>query len=223
MRLSDLLRMTLENLGRQEIPLQAELDFVAKYLEIEQTRFADRLVVRFDIEPETLDALVPTLLLQPLVENAIKHGISKKSGPGHIDIRARPDHGKLWIEVRDNGRGLSETALIAMQKGNRRLYDARATSTSVRWPISGSSSTVSKKGWQSSSPYPGGPKHERTNRTRTICRRGRVTNEEKTGLWVRWAPPAPARELPARRRRFRLGSGRDKRIYEKNQDPDRGR
>ena len=93
------------------------LDFVSKYLEIEQTRFADRLVVRFDIEPETLDALVPTLLLQPLVENAIKHGISKKSGPGHIDIRARPDHGKLWIEVRDDGCGLSETALIAMQKG----------------------------------------------------------------------------------------------------------
>jgi two-component system LytT family sensor kinase len=117
MRLSDLLRMTLENLGRQEIPLQAELDFVSKYLEIEQTRFADRLVVRFDIEPETLDALVPTLLLQPLVENAIKHGISKKSGPGHIDIRARPHHGKLWIEVRDDGCGLSETALIAMQKG----------------------------------------------------------------------------------------------------------
>jgi two-component system LytT family sensor kinase len=117
MRLSDLLRMTLENLGRQEGTLQAELDFVSKYLEIEQTRFADRLVVRFDIEPETLDALLPTLLLQPLVENAIKHGISKKSGPGHIDIRARPDHDKLWIEVRDDGRGLSETALIAMQKG----------------------------------------------------------------------------------------------------------
>ncbi len=117
MRLSDLLRMTLENIGRQEIPLQAELDFVSKYLEIEQTRFADRLIVRFEIAPETLDALVPALLLQPLVENAIKHGISKKSGPGHIDIRARPDHDKLWIEVRDDGRGLSETALIAMQKG----------------------------------------------------------------------------------------------------------
>jgi two-component system, LytTR family, sensor kinase len=117
MRLSDLLRMTLENLGQQESTLKAELDFVSKYLEIEQTRFADRLVVRFDIEPETLDALVPTLLLQPLVENAIKHGISKKSGPGHIDIRARPDHDKLWIEVRDDGRGLSETALTAIQKG----------------------------------------------------------------------------------------------------------
>jgi two-component system LytT family sensor kinase len=74
-------------------------------------------MVRFDIEPETLDALVPTLLLQPLVENSIKHGISKKAGPGHIHITARPDHGKLWIEVRDDGRGLSDSALTALQKG----------------------------------------------------------------------------------------------------------
>jgi sensor histidine kinase YesM len=116
-RLSDLLRMTLDNLGQHENRLKSELDFLAKYLEIEQTRFADRLTVRLDIDPETLDALVPTLLLQPLVENAIKHGISKKSGPGHIDITARPDQGKLWIEVRDDGRGLSESALTALQKG----------------------------------------------------------------------------------------------------------
>ena len=117
MRLSDLLRMTLENLGRHESTLKAELDFLSKYLEIEQTRFADRLVVRFDVEPEALDALLPTLLLQPLVENAIKHGVSKKLEPGHIDIRARQDHDKLWIEVRDDGCGLSETALTALQKG----------------------------------------------------------------------------------------------------------
>ena len=117
MRLSDLLRMTLENMGQQEITLQAELDFLGKYLEIEQTRFADRLVVTFEVHPDTLDTLVPTLLLQPLVENAIKHGISNKPGPGHIRITARPDNGKLWIEVRDDGRGLSETALIALQKG----------------------------------------------------------------------------------------------------------
>jgi signal transduction histidine kinase len=117
MQLSDLLRMTLENLGQQESTLKVELEFLSKYLEIEQTRFADRLVVRFDVEPEALDALVPTLLLQPLVENAIKHGVSKKSGAGHIDIRARPDNGKLWIEVRDDGCGLSETALTALQKG----------------------------------------------------------------------------------------------------------
>jgi two-component system LytT family sensor kinase len=97
--------------------LKTELEFLAKYLEIEQTRFADRLMVRFDIQPEALDALLPTLVLQPLVENAIKHGISKKSGPGHIDIRARQAHDKLWIEVRDDGLGLSDTALAALQKG----------------------------------------------------------------------------------------------------------
>ena len=116
-RLSDLLRMTLENMGQPEITLQAELDFLSKYLEIEETRFADRLFVKFEIEPETLDVLVPTLLLQPLVENAIKHGISRKSGPGHIRISARRDNSKLWIEVRDDGVGLSEDALIALQKG----------------------------------------------------------------------------------------------------------
>ena len=116
-RLSDLLRMTLENMGQPEITLQAELDFLAKYLEIEQTRFPDRLFVKFDVEPEALDVLVPTLLLQPLVENAIKHGISRKAGPGHIQISARREDTKLWIEVRDDGRGLSETALTALQKG----------------------------------------------------------------------------------------------------------
>ena len=117
MRLSDLLRLTLENIGQQEIPLQSELDFLAKYLQIEQTRFADRLIVRFDVQPETLDTLVPNLILQPLVENAIKHGVAKKSGPGHIDISARREGDKLRMEVRDDGVGLSEDALTALQKG----------------------------------------------------------------------------------------------------------
>ena len=117
MRLSDLLRLTLENLGQQEIPLQAELDFLSKYLQIEQTRFADRLIVRFDVQPETLDTLVPNLILQPLVENAIKHGVAKKTGPGHIDISARREGDKLRMEVRDDGVGLSENALTALQKG----------------------------------------------------------------------------------------------------------
>jgi signal transduction histidine kinase len=117
MRLSDLLRMTLESLGRQENTVKAELEFLSKYLEIERTRFADRLTVGFDVHAETLDAQVPTLLLQPLVENAIKHGISKKGGTGHIHVTVRRDHDKLWIEVRDNGAGLSETALTALQKG----------------------------------------------------------------------------------------------------------
>jgi two-component system, LytTR family, sensor kinase len=117
MRLSDLLRLTLENIGQQEIPLQAELDFLTKYLQIEQTRFADRLIVRFDIHPETLDRLVPNLILQPLVENAIKHGVARKAGPGHVDISARREGDKLRMEVRDDGVGLSEDALTALQKG----------------------------------------------------------------------------------------------------------
>jgi LytS/YehU family sensor histidine kinase len=117
MRLSDLLRMTLDNVGRPEVTLKSELDFVAKYLEIEQMRFADRLIVRFDIQPETLDALVPTLLLQPLIENAIKHGVARKSGAGHIDVEARADGDKLRIEVTDDGQGLTEDALTALQKG----------------------------------------------------------------------------------------------------------
>lgn len=116
-RLSDLLRITLENIGQQEIPLEAELDFLSKYLEIEQTRFADRLLVRFDIQPETLDAFVPNLILQPLVENAIKHGLAKKNAPGRIDVSARREGDKLLLEVRDNGVGLSEDALTALQKG----------------------------------------------------------------------------------------------------------
>jgi signal transduction histidine kinase len=116
-RLSDLLRITLENLGQLEVPLKVELDFLGKYLQIEQTRFADRLSVRFDVQPEALDIPVPSLLLQPLVENAIKHGVAKKAGAGHIDISARRDGDKLLIEVRDDGVGLTEDGLTALQKG----------------------------------------------------------------------------------------------------------
>ena len=116
-RLSDLLRLTLERLGQQEVTLEAELDFLRMYLEIERTRFADRLIVRFDIQPEASEVLVPTLLLQPLVENAIKHGVARKSGPGHIDVTARREHDKLLMEVRDDGVGLSEDSLTALQKG----------------------------------------------------------------------------------------------------------
>ena len=116
-QLSDLLRITLEHSGRQDITLDAELGALSKYLAIEQTRFADRLVVRFEIQPETLDCLVPSLLLQPLVENAIKYGVARKAGPGHVDIRARREGDKLVLEVRDDGAGLTEDALTALQKG----------------------------------------------------------------------------------------------------------
>jgi signal transduction histidine kinase len=117
MDLSDLLRLSLDNTGNHEVPLKVELEFLEKYLRIEQTRFADRLTVHFDIQPETLDARVPNLILQPLVENAIKHGVARKSGPGHIQITTRRDGDKLWMEVRDDGVGLSEDGWRALHKG----------------------------------------------------------------------------------------------------------
>ena len=106
-RLSDLLRYALESTTSQEVPLRQELDFLSRYLEIEQTRFGDRLAVGLDVAPETLDALVPNLVLQPLVENAIRHGIEPRAKPGRIELRARREKGKLKLEVRDNGVGLS--------------------------------------------------------------------------------------------------------------------
>jgi len=101
------LRYALEVTDAQEVPLRQELDFLRRYLEIEQTRFGDRLAVRLEIAPETLDALVPNLLLQPLVENAIRHGIEPRAKPGQIELRSRCEGGQLKLEVRDNGVGLS--------------------------------------------------------------------------------------------------------------------
>jgi two-component system, LytTR family, sensor kinase len=106
-RLSDLLRMTFSRSGGALVPLQEELEFLQKYLEIEQTRFQDRLTVGYEIDPDTLDAAVPRLILQPLVENAIKHGVAPHSRAGTIRIAARRDCEVLRLEVRDSGAGLS--------------------------------------------------------------------------------------------------------------------
>jgi len=116
-RLSDLLRLTFDRSGAPRISLQEELEFLQKYLEIEQTRFHDRLSVRFDIDPETLDAEVPRLILQPLVENAIKHGVSPKPGAGLVQIATRKQGDNLWIEVSDNGVGLSAGARTRLRSG----------------------------------------------------------------------------------------------------------
>jgi sensor histidine kinase YesM len=82
------------------------LDFLKRYLEIQQVRFGDRLNVRFDVAPQTMDARVPNLLLQPLVENAIQHGIAPFSAPGEIHIQASCENGLLCLRVADNGPGL---------------------------------------------------------------------------------------------------------------------
>jgi signal transduction histidine kinase len=106
-RLSDLLRLTLENIGIQEVRLAQELDFLEGYLEIERMRFADRLEVRMRIAPETLDARAPYLILQPLVENAIRHGIAPRSAPGCIEVSAERRDGELVLAVKDDGPGIS--------------------------------------------------------------------------------------------------------------------
>ena len=105
-RLGDFLRLTLENSGSQEVTLRQEMEFLSCYLEIERIRFQDRLVTRIDVAQQALDAKVPNLILQPIVENAIRHGIAPRSTPGLIEIEAEQRNGALRIQVRDNGPGL---------------------------------------------------------------------------------------------------------------------
>jgi two-component system LytT family sensor kinase len=105
-RLGDFLRITLENSGTQKVTLQQELEFLGGYLEIERIRFQDRLTTSIQVEPEALDVQVPNLILQPIVENAIRHGIAPRSAPGRIEVRAEHKNGMLRIQVRDNGPGL---------------------------------------------------------------------------------------------------------------------
>ena len=106
-RLGDLLRMTLETAGLQEVPFKKELEFLKHYLDIEQTRFQDRLKVEMAIEPDTLDGLVPSMILQPLVENSVRHGVASRPEGGCIKIKAWRHHSLLRLEVEDDGPGLS--------------------------------------------------------------------------------------------------------------------
>lgn len=109
-RLSDLLRHSLEHIGQQETTVKAELDFLAIYLEIEQMRFGDRLTVDVDASPDTLDLAVPSFLLQPLVENSIRHAVAPRAAGGSIAVEASRRDDKLKIEVRDDGPGFTETS-----------------------------------------------------------------------------------------------------------------
>ncbi len=101
----------------QEVPLTKEIDFLTSYLEIEKVRFGDRLTVGMQIAPEVLGARTPYLILQPLVENAIRHGIAPRAQPGRIEIRAASENGSLVLEVRDNGRGLAEGSETSTRRG----------------------------------------------------------------------------------------------------------
>lgn len=109
-QLSDLLRSALANSDAQEVTLKQELAFLERYLEIEKTRFGERLTVKMDIAADVLNALVPNLILQPLVENAIKHGIEPRARPGRIDLKAIREDGRLSLVVSDNGNGITGNA-----------------------------------------------------------------------------------------------------------------
>ncbi|MEW6731907.1 MAG: histidine kinase [Acidobacteriota bacterium] len=116
-RLSELLRVALANAATHEVALRQELDFLEKYLEIEQTRYQDRLKVRLEIDPEALEAQVPHLILQPLVENAIRYGVARRSSGGLVEVRAARENGTLHLQVRDNGPGLDESAASQFSQG----------------------------------------------------------------------------------------------------------
>ncbi|MCA1634350.1 MAG: histidine kinase [Acidobacteria bacterium] len=117
-RLGDFLRLTLENSGAHEVSLQKELEFLGCYLEIERVRFQDRLTTHMEIESQALDTPVPNLILQPIVENALRHGIAPRSSPGRIKISAKRKNGLLRIEVQDNGPGIT-----AISKSNGRFRE----------------------------------------------------------------------------------------------------
>ena len=106
-RLGDFLRLTLDNSGAQEVSLEKELEFLKCYLDIERVRFQDRLTTSLYVEPRALDSRVPNLILQPIVENALRHGLSRRAAPGRLEISAKRDNGSLRIQVRDNGPGLA--------------------------------------------------------------------------------------------------------------------
>jgi two-component system, LytTR family, sensor kinase len=119
-KLSDLLRMALDQPGVQEVPLKDELDFLETYLEIEQARFGSRLSVRFDIDPETLDAYVPNLLLQPLVENSIRHAVAVRIGAAEGPHAGRRDRRRARQHPpapRAPLRGLAGAAVFRAARG----------------------------------------------------------------------------------------------------------
>jgi two-component system LytT family sensor kinase len=116
-RLGDFLRLTLDNSDQQLVSLKQETEFLRCYLEIEQVRFGDRLTVAFELEPQTLSAQVPHLILQPVVENAIQHAIAPRATRGHINIEAKRLNSLLRLEVRDNGPGIASNVYLPAAEG----------------------------------------------------------------------------------------------------------
>ena len=109
-KLGTLLRRTMDQQGAVEVPLKEELEILEIYLDIQHTRYADRLTTEMSIDPDTLDILVPRLILQPIVENAVRHGISRRTAPGRIEVRAQCNGATLNLTVINDGAGWPKPA-----------------------------------------------------------------------------------------------------------------
>lgn len=115
--LAAVLHSVFERMDEEFVPLSSELDFVSSYLAIEQARFGERLSVSIDADAEVASALVPPFLLQPLVENAVKHGVAPSSTPGVVEVHAEAQNGRLLVSVRDSGCGFTGEAPLAEGRG----------------------------------------------------------------------------------------------------------
>lgn len=115
--LGDLLRISLERMNIQEVPLKDDIAFIERYLLIEKTRMGDRLVVKTNFHPDTLDALVPCMMAQPILENAIKHGIAPHSRQGTIVATSWREAEKLFLQIEDDGNGLASSIESSLSNG----------------------------------------------------------------------------------------------------------
>ncbi len=143
-RLGSLLRMSLDGSQNDETTLRVQMDFLDRYIEIQKARFPDRLTVEVAVEEEALGMPVPWLLLQPIVENAILHGVAPKAGPGRVEVFGHVEGKSLHLEVRDDGPGIPEnrrvvegTGLTNTRERLARMYGTESSMTLTSRPTGG--------------------------------------------------------------------------------------
>jgi len=142
-RLGDFLRLTLQEQGAELVSLARELEFARTYLAIEELRFQDRLKVIYEIAPETMGGQVPYLILQPLVENAIRHGVAPRADSGRLELRAERNNGRLRIEVRDDGgRFVQKAEGVGLKNTRSRLAQIYGPQAVLTLSVNESGNTV---------------------------------------------------------------------------------
>jgi len=144
-RLGDLLRLTLRAAPEHETALSEEVAVLDRYLAIMQIRFSDRVTVRCTVDPRVADAIVPSFILQPIVENAFEHGVARLQRPGSIEIDAQPDNASLTLTVRDNGAGLAPTDRetgVGLANTRRRLAELYGEDAALELRSSPSGGTI---------------------------------------------------------------------------------